>query len=103
MKLSHRFSLRTLFIAFTLAALTCGGLMSSGVCRLERVAVQGRGVRFHAGPLAAGWVDYHGDERGALAGLWYFSRKDLGNQFFDEQHLPLIEVELGGPVKLAGA
>jgi hypothetical protein len=98
-----KFSLRTLFIVFTAACLLCGGALGSGIVTLESVLpVQGNGVRLRAGSLSAGWVDFRGDDRGTLVGIWREPLIEDGSIGPAQTIVPLLEIEFNSSVKLAG-
>jgi hypothetical protein len=90
-----QYSLRTLFLGVTVACLLCWGSLVSETVRLERVSsLQGSGQLIHLGPLRVGCVDFRGDDRHTLLGVWRIASIEDGGIGPRATMLAIIELEL---------
>lgn len=88
-----RFSLFALFVGMTLCGVCCGAV--NFACLHERVkAPTGSGRFIHCGSLVIGSVDWAGDDRGRMVGIWVTVHRETGDTIGVMEQHPVLVVEL---------
>lgn len=90
-----RFSLRSFFVALTLACMLLAGITQSQIARWESIdPPSGRGLRLRVGRLSCGVADWAGDDRGRVIGVWWQSETPWLASGLNARQITLLEFEL---------